>query len=139
MKPFLLYAAHAVWGIFYTHRFNQRTVAGSMRRQRRFTLIELIVVIFIIGLIIGLLLPALGADRDAARSVACVSNLKDYGTAYYVYAAENDDRIVAPAARSSGNATPDINFDNGHTVATWNELLMDAMIRQESSGGGVRT
>ena len=56
-----------------------------------FTLIELLVVISIIALLIGILLPALGAARGTARSVACLSNLKQWGIATNIYMANEKD------------------------------------------------
>jgi prepilin-type N-terminal cleavage/methylation domain-containing protein len=59
-----------------------------MRRNNGFTLIELLVVISIIALLIGILLPALGAARRTARSAASLSNMRQMGIALVAYTAE---------------------------------------------------
>ncbi len=68
----------------------------SPNALRAFTLIELLVVISIIALLIGILLPALGAARDSARKTQCLTNVRSISQAINFYLA--DSREVFPAA-----------------------------------------
>ena len=81
-----------------------RSKDGIMKREvKRFTLIELLVVIAIIAILAAMLLPALSAARARARAVTCVSNQKQVGVMYAMYAGiskdlmpPNDDQGYSP-------------------------------------------
>jgi prepilin-type N-terminal cleavage/methylation domain-containing protein/prepilin-type processing-associated H-X9-DG protein len=65
------------------------TIANA--RARAFTLIELLVVIAIIAILAALLLPALAKAKAKARAAQCLSNVKQWGYAFWMYADDNDD------------------------------------------------
>lgn len=71
-----------------------------------FTLIELLVVISIIALLIGILLPALGAARNSARSTACLANIRSMMQAVLNYTADN--KQVLPSNFTGGELWYDL-------------------------------
>jgi len=62
-----------------------------MSYPRAFTLIELLVVISIIALLIAILLPALSSAQYSAKSLDCMTRIRQLGMAYLLYAQDNDD------------------------------------------------
>jgi prepilin-type N-terminal cleavage/methylation domain-containing protein len=62
-----------------------------MRRRRGFTLVELLVVIGIIALLISMLLPALSKAQESAKRTACLSNLRQLGAVFRLYAGDFKD------------------------------------------------
>ncbi len=71
------------------------------RKKKGFTLIELLVVIAIIALLLSILMPALNAVKEQARTIVCASNLKQWNIIMGFFAADNRDQF------------PDADHDNG--------------------------
>ncbi len=79
-------------------------LVGRLGVRPGFTLIELLVVMAIIGILAGLMLPALAAARESARRSACMSNLHQLGIALHLYS--KDHRGWFPVEEICGNPQP---------------------------------
>ena len=64
-----------------------------MRRNRGFTLVELLVVIGIIGLLVGILIPVVTGARESAKKTQCAANLRTLGQAMIAYGSDNDRKV----------------------------------------------
>jgi prepilin-type N-terminal cleavage/methylation domain-containing protein/prepilin-type processing-associated H-X9-DG protein len=82
------------------------------RNNNGFTLIELLVVIAIIAILAAILFPVFAQARERARSVSCLSNIKQLGTGLMMYVQDYDETMpaafatVAPINGGGTNAIP---------------------------------
>jgi prepilin-type N-terminal cleavage/methylation domain-containing protein len=80
-----------------------------------FTLLELLIVIAVISLLVSLLVPTLGLARASARLTQCLSNVRQLGVAWALYAADYQDRVMPLA--EPGVASADTYWWGVHDLA----------------------
>jgi prepilin-type N-terminal cleavage/methylation domain-containing protein len=84
-----------------------------MKPRQAFTLIELRVVIAIIGILAGLILPALSAAKSKAQTATCLNSKKQLQLAWQMYADDHQDKLVLhgqPLPRPPRIEPPDISW-----------------------------
>jgi prepilin-type N-terminal cleavage/methylation domain-containing protein len=66
-----------------------------MKKYKKFTLIELLIVVAIIAILAAILLPSLSKAKEKAREVVCFSNMRQMGMSFVMFAGDHDGRIPA--------------------------------------------
>ncbi len=75
--------------------------------MQKYPVTALTVVIAIIAILAAMLLPALSAARERARSANCVSKLKQIGLGEFMYSGVNKDYVATPGIGAAANSTKD--------------------------------
>ena len=70
--------------------------------RSRFTLMELLVIVAIIGILVTLLLPSLRKARETSRNVICISNINQLGISAFAFSKENSGRLPSVNHQYSG-------------------------------------
>src|SRR5580704_1386691 len=108
------------------------------RNRWAFTMVELLVVIAIIGILAGLLLPALAKAKMRAQQIQCVSNLKQIGTAFHLFLHDHNGLLPMEVSTNDGGTLEyvyasytvagEFYFQYHHFQALSNELATPAVL-----------
>ncbi len=96
-------------------------------KRNGFTLIELLVVIAIIAILAAILFPVFARAREQARSISCISNVKQLGLGLIMYISDYDYAYPMPSAEAAdavGDSMCEL-ANGGH----WNNAITDASLR----------
>jgi prepilin-type N-terminal cleavage/methylation domain-containing protein len=117
------------------NRTTQRWNIGGRCVKPGFTLVELLVVIAIIGVLVALLLPAVQAARESARSTQCNNNIRQAAIALQLY---HDSKLHLPTGAdmrsvffySPGWAALVLpHLEQGNRLATYQSFIRDALYK----------
>jgi prepilin-type N-terminal cleavage/methylation domain-containing protein/prepilin-type processing-associated H-X9-DG protein len=92
-------------------------------QRRAFTLIELLVVIAIIAILAAILFPVFAQAREQARTISCLSNMKQIGLSVKMYSQDYDEAF--PMGTYNGPRNWEVNPDVPEANLGWNDCWAD--------------
>jgi len=101
-----------------------------------FTLIELLVVIAIIAILAAILFPVFAQAREKARSIACLSNMKQICTAAQMYVQDYDEQLFFRASgpgKATASRTGEV-VPSGDAADYWHEVWWNALMPYIKNG-----
>jgi prepilin-type processing-associated H-X9-DG protein/prepilin-type N-terminal cleavage/methylation domain-containing protein len=97
------------------------------RRPAGFTIVELLVVIGIVGVVLGLILPAVQHARESANRVRCLSNLRQIGIALHGFHDLHGQFPPLPTRQPSSNVYPPPLPGDPNELLSWLALILPQM------------
>jgi len=88
-------------------------VKSTLKNNRAFTLIELLIVIAIIAILAAMLMPVLSSARERGNQVYCMNNMHQWGLAFHMYCDDNNNYV--PEEGNVGAAINDTGAGGGST------------------------
>lgn len=100
---------------------------------RAFTLIDLLVVISIIALLIAIILPAIAQARETAKAIVCMSNVRQVGLGFHMYATNYDDALPPFSEGKPGQFTMASGGTSSDPRRGGGKLWYEMLAEQDSS------
>lgn len=108
-----------------------RPATSHWDRRDAFTVLEMLVVIFVMALLTSILIPSLAKARNAARTTVCVAHLKQIGAAVFAYAFDAEDNAPKVMDRAGTTAPRSLLSRTGKYVNLG--LLIETGITEDPS------